>query len=208
MSHTATSSRTDISSLGENTAETEALASYRAPSIVAILALLFGLASPLALVAPLLMVLPLVGAVLALVALGRVAASEGQLVGRGAALWGLALSVVFALASPVRERCTAHWFSQQAQPLAERWLQLLVAGDTNSAFHLTTAAERPVAPDPRPGMPEPEVTPLEQFEQTPTIEQLANLGEANVRLVEELGYQPSGHHRHRGIPLLGLMPAA
>ena len=94
---------TDNPHLGENTAETEALASYRAPSVLAIVALLFGIASPLALVAPLLMAVPLVGAVLALFALAKIAASSGQLVGRSAALWGLGLAVACAVASPVRD---------------------------------------------------------------------------------------------------------
>ena len=180
----------------ENTTETEALGSYSEPSVLAIVALLFGLLSPLGLVAKLLMAISLVGAALAILALRKIAASGGRLVGRGAALVGLALSVACACASPTRDWCTARWFSLQAQPVAERWIELLKQGETARAFALTTAAQRSSVRTAGPGMPEPEFTPLEQFQQSPVVQALAGMPDSDVRLVERVGYTPQGHHRH------------
>src|SRR5262249_44099829 len=60
---------------------------------LAIVALLLGIAAPLSLAAPLLWAIPLFGIAVAALALVRITASEGALIGRRAAVIGLAVSV-------------------------------------------------------------------------------------------------------------------
>ena len=76
------------------------VARYRPFCGLAIVGLLVGLLSALAILDPLLWFLPVLGVVLSAVALRRVAAADPPLVGRTAAVAGLGLSVAFAVAGP------------------------------------------------------------------------------------------------------------
>jgi hypothetical protein len=69
---------------------------YVAINVAAVMALLLGLASALAMVASLLLVIPLAGAVCGIVALHQIKDSNGTQTGRGIAWTGIALSVLFA----------------------------------------------------------------------------------------------------------------
>ena len=62
-------------------------------SALSVVSLLLGLAAPLSLAAPLLWAIPLFGAAVAIVTMRRIASSDGTLIGRRAAVIGLALSV-------------------------------------------------------------------------------------------------------------------
>jgi hypothetical protein len=69
---------------------------YVAINVAAVLALLLGIASALALVWSLLLIIPLAGVVCGIVALYQIADSNGTQTGRGIAWSGIALSVLFA----------------------------------------------------------------------------------------------------------------
>ncbi len=73
---------------------------YRALCVLAVAALILGLASPLAVVDPLLWTVPICGTIVSAAALWRIARNS-SLTGRRLALAGLWLSVVFAVAGPV-----------------------------------------------------------------------------------------------------------
>src|SRR5438874_2243110 len=76
----------------------EETSSYRSLSVLAIISLVVGIAAPLAFIGPLLLAIPLFGIALSLVALRQIAASEGALAGRWAAITGLSLCVVSIIA--------------------------------------------------------------------------------------------------------------
>src|SRR5262245_45308902 len=81
-----------------HTDDVEALSDYRTLSVLALVSLVIGLASPLAFAAPLALAIPIIGIAVALVALHRISRSEGLLAGRWAAITGLALSVASIVA--------------------------------------------------------------------------------------------------------------
>jgi hypothetical protein len=112
------------------------LIDYRPISGWGLAALLIGLASGLALVHPLLMCVPIAGIVVALVALRRIERSPVKLVGRKAALVGLAFSVIYGVAAPVRLKTREHWLATRAQRLADEFLDDLRSGKTDEAFEL------------------------------------------------------------------------
>jgi hypothetical protein len=163
---------------------------YRTMSALAIVAFVFGLASPLCFWAPLLMAIPLFGAAFAIVALRRIAASEGALAGRGLALVALALCLVSATASISHDRVTRHLRSNQAEKVARRWIGLLLAGKAQEAFQLTVDGTRPPSP-PAPGMPPPTETPLETFTKHPLVKSINAAGAAaEVRFDGMSAYSP------------------
>lgn len=183
---TATSKPAGVTS----TDEAEALADYRSVSVLALAGLAFGLASPLILVAPLLMALPLFGIAICLLALVKINASSGQLIGKTPALIGLALATASLAAAPSK-----HWFGQQllsrqARPVAERWLHELEARNMESAFDMTTGSQS-AAPPPTPGRPAPEAaSPLEIFQENEVIQRILELGENfNIQFTETMASQ-------------------
>src|SRR5688500_10904316 len=93
----STSDQPHVSSLDET-----ALASYQGVSIMAVLALLLGVASALALVHPFLWVVPPVAVVLSILAIRAIDAPDSNLTGRRLAIAGLALALLFGLWAPSR----------------------------------------------------------------------------------------------------------
>ncbi len=124
-------------------------AAYRTVSILALVSLALGLVSPLAFFAPLLMVLPITGAILGLLAVRRIATSDGALIGRTAALAGLVLSVASITAASTRTQLTQYLLSRQARATAVEWFTLLQHGNVEQAFQLMTSSrQRPAQPHP------------------------------------------------------------
>jgi hypothetical protein len=112
------------------------LIDYRPVSGWAVAALLCGLTSILALVHPLLWCLPISGAVVSLVALRRIGRSGVKLLGRKAALIGLAFSVIYGIAAPVRLKTREHWLVARADRLADEFLEDLRTRQLDQAFAL------------------------------------------------------------------------
>ena len=153
--------------------------------------LFLGLASPLSLVAPLLWAIPLVGAVLAIMTIRRIASSDGALVGRLAAVIGLALCVGSLAAAASRSVVTEQVLSRQAREFATEWLGILQSGDTQTAFGYTVDSMRGPAPPPPPGTPptaEPPRDPLADFREHPLVRYMTSVGkDAQVKFDHQVG---------------------
>jgi len=165
---------------------------YRTVSVPAVLSLLLGLASPLSFIAPLLLVIPLAGAVLALLALRRIAESDGAMIGRGAALVTLALCVASSSATFSRSVVEERLLSRQARQVALEWFELLQRGDVERAFALTLDSIRPSAPpDPTSSVAEAEQNPLERFRGHSVVRYMViGNGAIEVRYERDLGFDP------------------
>ncbi len=140
--------------------EADEFESYTSLSAVAVCALLLGLASPLALLAPLMVVVPLAGVIVALLALVRIGNSAGALSGRKLAYWGLALSILCGIASPLRVSVRDNLYGRQADRTARAWLDLLSKNETRPALsYLTGNAMVGLNPPTSPDSPRPEPDP-------------------------------------------------
>jgi hypothetical protein len=120
------------------------LAAYRPVSGWGIAALVVGLASAAALAHPLLWCVPLVGLGVSIVALRRIERSQVKVLGRTAALVGLAFSLIYGVAAPARLLSREHWLAARAERLSDELLDLLRSKQKDAAFSLTRqSAERP-----------------------------------------------------------------
>ena len=118
------------------------LSNYRPLSGLAVIAVVLGLASALAILSPALWILPLVGLVASVIALRRIALSDPPMVGRKAALAGLLLSVFWGV-SGATTHLSQRWITRsQAQQVAHAWFQYMLQGHTPRAHQLTIDPER------------------------------------------------------------------
>lgn len=122
-------------------ADAEELVSYRAVSPLAVVSLLLGLASAAALIHPLVWFLPPMAAGLAAYSLWVVAARKGELVGRGAALAGLALAILFGVWAPARLFTRQARLYAEARERADEWFNLVRAGRLYEAYELHLSVE-------------------------------------------------------------------
>lgn len=106
--------------------DVQAVAEYRSVSGLAVLAAVLGVCSLAALVSRGLLVIPLLGVIVACFALRRIAASEGQLAGRTAALVGLALSLAIGAGVYVRGITLERLVAAEAQQWALEWCDLVL----------------------------------------------------------------------------------
>jgi hypothetical protein len=111
--------------------------SYRTVSAGAVLALVLGLFSAVAFAHPLLLALPLVAIGLAIAALVRIAQRPGELIGRKAALIGLAAAVLFGCAAISYSFAREAWLVSRSRQAAEHFFSLLAAGKTHAAHQMT-----------------------------------------------------------------------
>ncbi len=111
-------------------------AGYHSVSALAVVALVIGLLSPLAFTHPLLWTLPIVGIALAGAAIVRIDRSEGLLIGRKAAIIGLAVSLFCGLGAVTQATTRRLWLASRAEQLTERFLELLREGKTYEAHQL------------------------------------------------------------------------
>ncbi len=110
---------------------------YRRLSPLAVLSAVAGLASATALVAPLLRIVPVAGVVLALMALCSITQRSESLTGRGLALFGLALSILFGVGAVVKDSVEQRLHRAAAGEVAEKFLTLLAEDKLAEAFELT-----------------------------------------------------------------------
>jgi hypothetical protein len=119
---------------------------YHSVSALAIIALVAGLLSPLAFAHELLWSLPLTAIALSIVAIVRIDRSEGQLVGRWAAVLGLVISL-FCVAGAITHATTRRlWLAYRAERMAERFIELLREGKPREAHQLWTRPVYQMAP--------------------------------------------------------------
>jgi hypothetical protein len=113
------------------------LADYGALSGLAVAGLVAGLASPAAMLDPLLWIVPPVGMVLSGLALWRIRRQAPALAGRKAALVGLVLSIVFAVAAPADWLIYRRLLRGEARQFADLWFDALRQGQPQKAHQLT-----------------------------------------------------------------------
>ena len=121
-------------------------APYHSVSALAIFALVMGLLSPLAFAHELLWALPLTGIAIAVVAIARIDRSEGALVGRRAAVLGLAISLVCGLGAITQAATRRLWLAHRAERMAERFVDLLREGKSREAHQLWTRPQLRLLP--------------------------------------------------------------
>ena len=109
------------------------LAQYRPISPLAIIALLVGLASGIAIFHNLLWLVPLIGVVLSAVALKQTAPPDAIATGRTAAIIGLALSVLFGVMAITTTVIEKRLVDKQAVEFASGWLNIARSGNLPQA---------------------------------------------------------------------------
>lgn len=108
---------------------------YRSVELWAVIALVLGLLSPLAMFGTLWFLVPAAGVLAALIALLRIAADSGK-IGRIAALSGLCLCITFAVA-PAAQWATAQVvLRNQPRETADQFLEFLLQGQPEKALML------------------------------------------------------------------------
>ncbi len=113
------------------------LAAYRAFTGQAAVGLIFALLSPLALIDPLLWSMPALGLFFSLWALRRIKKNAPAMTGRGLALAGLTIALLFAVAAPT-EWLVYRWrIRHEARQFSELWFQYLVHDEPQKAHQLT-----------------------------------------------------------------------
>lgn len=173
--------------------DVESLADYRSLSVLALVSLVIGLMAPLAFAAPLAWAIPLIGIGVSLIALRRIAVSEGLLAGRWAATMGLALSIASILAVLSYDQVVKVLYLREAEAFAQSWLAALQAGDTERAFRLTTEGADP-PPPPNEAAAGPQVIkPYDRFLATPTVQRITQSGPGEVRLANTREFDRRGH---------------
>jgi hypothetical protein len=114
-----------------------AVAGYRGISVLAIIALLLGVASALALAHPLLWVLPPATLVVGALALRAIHAEGSTVTGRKFAILGMLLAMVFGAWAPAKILTRQAKVYAQARVFAEQWLELVRSGDLHQAHQLS-----------------------------------------------------------------------
>jgi hypothetical protein len=133
---------------------------YSQVSPAAVIALLLGLASPLAFIGPLFYLVPAAAVGMALVALGKIGRSGGTLSGSTLARVAMGLALTCFVGSLVRDSVRDSLMQRQAAEVTQRWIGLLADGRMEeAAAMLSSDGAGMLVPRPEPGE-----TPLPQEE--------------------------------------------
>ncbi len=180
----------------------------------AVVSLLLGMASLLALIEPLFFIVPAAAIGLALLALGKIRQSDGALTGAGLAHAGLALATICLVAALVRSEVRDRMLREQAGAAAQRWLQLMTGGNVEVARVLLTAeAAGGLVPRPAPGAPprpneELERIATERLEQDPLVRGFAGVKAPQIEVEALSGPVFDGGRTIVGTTLLLADPAS
>jgi hypothetical protein len=120
----------------------EEVTRYRAISPLAVISLLAGLLSPLALFGLVLWFVPLVAVVLSAIALGQIANRWPTLVGHRLAMAGLMLGVAMLVAAPVDDQVFHYFLRRQARQFAGTWIEAVRQGEVYKAHQLMVDPRR------------------------------------------------------------------
>ena len=112
---------------------------YRSLSVMALVAMVLGIASPLVFAAPLLLILPLLALTCSVLALRRIAASPDVLTGRALAQIGLLLALTCLTAVGVKGYVAKQLLARQTEPIARQWIDFVVKGNTAESYLMTFA---------------------------------------------------------------------
>src|SRR5262249_54395616 len=112
------------------------LAEYRAVSALAIVGLFLGIASACAFGHPVFWIVPIAAALINVAALKRIAAEAPRLVGRRAALCGLALALLIGAAAPTQFYVSAARGRSEARQVGQLWIEALTHNNPELALEL------------------------------------------------------------------------
>lgn len=179
----------ELPASGLHSEEVDELPEYRSVSGEAIVGLILALLSPLALVRTILIGIPIAAAVLCLVALWRIRASQGHRIGKMPAIVGLGLACLFAAAAPAQVIAYNRTLQARATPIAMAWLDALRHREPQKAHQLTNPhlTRLPLTDDLWPYYVRDEAAgrELQEFVGDPAVRFLLTLGEdAQVRFYE------------------------
>jgi hypothetical protein len=122
--------------------EDAAVAQYRPVSAVAVCGLILGIVSPAVFFHPVMWLVPAVGVLVSAAGLLRIAASNGELIGRRAAMIGLWLSVAWLVAGPT-DWASYRWaLRREARQFAQYWFDFLAQNRPREAHQLTLSPKR------------------------------------------------------------------
>ncbi len=121
--------------------ELPTVAEYRTLSLPALVALLLGLASPVALANPVLAIVPLSAIVMAVLALRSIAVAPRPTTGKRLAVAGLCLATLFLGWGMGRHFHHQMHVRTVAREFADDWLRVLANGDLPRAYQLHVARE-------------------------------------------------------------------
>ncbi len=194
----------------------EQIGGYRTLSALAIVSLVFGIVSPVALAGSFLLAIPLFGIGVALLALRRIAVSGGVLTGSSAATIGLVLCVASVFAPFSRDLTFRLIRLNEAEAFGRNWIALVTSGRSEPAFHLTIDGVRPpprpeagAKPGPGSPPPPPQKDPYQTFLEQPVIKALAAAGAtAEIHPGRILSYDPQSYRRVTIRQLFAVGPAS
>jgi hypothetical protein len=109
---------------------------YRPVNLLAVLSLVLGIASALALAGPVLLFIPGAALLVSLLAWRSIARSEGGMAGRNAILWGLAFAAFFTAMSVGRIVTQRVLVVRDARQISETFIALLLANHPQKAHQL------------------------------------------------------------------------
>jgi len=112
------------------------LAAYRMLSGRAVVCLVFGLLSPLAMVDPMLWPIPCVGVMFGWMALRQIRKNAPEMAGRNVALAGLAVSILFLAAAPAHWQAHRRLLCKEARHFARLWFAYLAQNEPHKAYQL------------------------------------------------------------------------
>lgn len=164
-----TSSHSDVQTRSHSDDQAD-LEGYRQLSTLAIVSLVLGLLSPVALFGGVLFVAPLLAIVLGFSALGWIGALPEARSGRSLALWGVGLAVGCLSMAIVKPLAITQILIGQSRPTAEVWLEQLRTGNLTAAEAITTKPGKS-----RPTLYEPQNKPPTFLERFPDIVKLQSL---------------------------------
>ena len=163
------------------------LTEYRRVSVLAILALLLGLAASAALIGGVLLALPVAGLGVGLLAIVKINSRAEHLSGRALAQWGIFFSMLFGVAAVVHPLLFQEIVDRQGRSFAQSWLELLATGNTKQALkYVDMRTKSQMAPRDA-GKPAADVDIeaeiFKAFQQDPIVQQLRSAGkQARIRL--------------------------
>jgi len=114
----------------------EEISQYRSVCAASVIGLLLSLLSPLAVVSQSLLLVPLLGMVVCLIGLWRISRRPDELIGRKAALVGLAISCLFAAAVASGRYYHERLLVGEAERFASIWMEQLAEGRPYNACQL------------------------------------------------------------------------
>jgi hypothetical protein len=109
---------------------------YRPVNLLAVLCLVLGVASALALAGPVLLFIPGASVLVGLLAWRSIARSEGGMAGRNVILWGLAFAAFFTATSVGRIYMQRWLVVRDARQISDTFISLLLANQPQKAHQL------------------------------------------------------------------------